>query len=241
MLRSRRWEDLEAGSERCLRTGPDDNTLLNAAAPGQGRAASAPAKALYLLYRPSMDIDWNVELVDQLESHWQRQLRPRLEGLADDEYFWPPVPGCWTLSPRGESKAPASFGEGEFTMDYAMPPRDREPVTTIAWRLAHLILTFASTNASYFGGSPADYTTFRYSGTAHGALRQLDEAYDGYSSGVRSLGAAGLAQPQGPDMPPEYADAPMAKLILYINMEIIHHGAEVCLLRDLYLGHGQPG
>jgi len=31
----------------------------------------------------------------------------------------------------------------------------------------------------------------------------------------------------------------MAKLILYTNMEIIHHGAEVCLLRDLYLWNGK--
>jgi hypothetical protein len=107
-------------------------------------------------YRPGVDIDWNAELVDQLEAHWQHQLRPRLDGLTDDEYFWPPVPGSWTLSRRGESAAPVSFGAGEFTMDYAMPPHDREPVTTIAWRLAHVIVAFASTNGSHFGGPPAD-------------------------------------------------------------------------------------
>jgi len=27
----------------------------------------------------------------------------------------------------------------------------------------------------------------------------------------------------------------MAKLILYMNLEAIHHGAEICLLRDRYL------
>jgi hypothetical protein len=37
------------------------------------------------------------------------------------------------------------------------------------------------------------------------------------------------------------ADAPMAKLILYTNVEVIHHGAEICLLRDLYLRDGSPG
>jgi hypothetical protein len=52
---------------------------------------------------------------------------------------------------------------------------------------------------------------------------------------VRSLGTAGLARPQGPISPPEYADAPLAKLILHIHREVIHHGAEICLLRDLYL------
>jgi hypothetical protein len=52
---------------------------------------------------------------------------------------------------------------------------------------------------------------------------------------VRSLGAGGIARPQCAISPPEFADAPMAKLILYTNLEIIHHGAEVSLLRDLYL------
>jgi hypothetical protein len=31
-----------------------------------------------------MDVDWNAELVDQLEGHWQHQLRPRLDGLTDE-------------------------------------------------------------------------------------------------------------------------------------------------------------
>ena len=52
---------------------------------------------------------------------------------------------------------------------------------------------------------------------------------------MRSLGAAGLARPQSALSPPQFADAPMAKLILYTNLEVIHHGAEICLLRDLYL------
>lgn len=30
----------------------------------------------------------------------------------------------------------------------------------------------------------------------------------------------------------------MAKLILYVNLEVIHHGTEICLLRDLYLWNG---
>jgi hypothetical protein len=185
-----------------------------------------------------MDVDWNAELVDQLEWHWRHQLRPRLDGLTDDEYFWEPVIGCWTISRRGQSSAPHSIGPGEFTMDYGTPQHGRAPVTTIAWRLAHLIVVFASTTASHFGGPPADWSTFYYAGTAEDALHQLDNAHDLWVSGVRGLGAAGLARPQGPMQPPEFAEAPMAKLVLYINMEVLHHGAEVCLLRDLHLCNG---
>jgi hypothetical protein len=31
-----------------------------------------------------------------------------------------------------------------------------------------------------------------------------------------------------------FADAPMARLVLYTNAEVVHHGAEICLLRDLH-------
>jgi len=182
-----------------------------------------------------MDVDWNAELVDQLEWHWQQRLRPRLDGLTDDEYFWQPVRGCWTLSRRGESSAPIGLGGGEFTMDYAKPPHEREPVTTIAWRLAHLISLFGLPDAPHFTNPAADLSAFAYSGTAEGALRQLDEGHDAWISDVRKLGEAGIVRPQGAISPPEFADAPIAKLILYINMEVIHHGAEIALLRDLYL------
>ena len=187
-----------------------------------------------------MDIDWNAELVDQFESHWRGQLRPRLDGLTDDEYFWQPVPDCWTLSRRGASSAPISFGAGEFTLDFGEPPHDPEPVTTIAWRLAHLIVGFAETNGDHFGGPSARVSTFHYAGTAEEALQQLDQSYAAWVAGVRGLGAAGLARPQGPAQPPEFANQPMAKLILYMNLEAIHHGAEICLLRDLYPRSGCP-
>jgi len=113
-----------------------------------------------------MDTDWNVEVLDQLESHWQHQLRPRLDGLADDEYFWQSAPDCWTISRRGQSSAQVCFGAGEYTMDYGHPPHDPEPVTTIACRLAHLIVGFAETNASHFAGPPAHVATFACAGTA---------------------------------------------------------------------------
>jgi hypothetical protein len=41
-----------------------------------------------------MDLDWTSQLAEQLDWHWHAQLRPRLDGLTDGEYFWEPVPGC---------------------------------------------------------------------------------------------------------------------------------------------------
>lgn len=161
------------------------------------------------------------ELADQLDWHWQHQLRPRLEGLTDDEYFWQPVPGCWTLHPDG-------------SIDFSYPPPQPEPFTTIAWRLAHVIVgVLAMRNHSHFGGPPADYQSWPYALDAHTALAQLDAAYANWIAGVRGLGDAALAQPCGPAEGP-YADFSMATLVLHINREVIHHGAEISCIRDLY-------
>ncbi|MDH6244861.1 DinB family protein [Mycobacterium sp. OTB74] len=166
------------------------------------------------------------ELGDQLEWHWQHQLRPRLNGLTDDEYFWQPVPNCWTVHPDG-------------SIDFAYPPPAPEPFTTIAWRLAHVIVgVLAMRNHSHFGGPPADYQSWPSATDADTALRQLDDAYADWIVGVRGLDAAALARPCGPAEGP-YADLSMATLVLHINREVIHHGAEIACIRDLYV-HTKP-
>jgi DinB superfamily len=187
-------------------------------------------------------MDWNAQLADQLDYHWKVTLRPRLDGLSDAEYFWEPVPGSWSIRRREVATTPLAVGAGDYVMDYAMPPHDPEPVTTIAWRLAHIIVAcFGTRNASYFGGPPAAYPSWEYADSAAGALRQLDEGYDRWIAGVRSLGDQGLAEPVGMAEAAEYAESPMAELVLHIHREVIHHGAEICLLRDLYLWKENSG
>ena len=177
---------------------------------------------------------WNTQLVEQLDFHWQHQLRPRLDGLTDEEYLWEPVPGSWNVRARGTSPTPVQGGSGDYTIDFAFPEPDPAPVTTIAWRLGHLIVgVLGARVAGHFGGPPADYLEWDYSGTAAGALAQLDEAYVAWTAGVRGLTDRELNEPCGPTEGP-WAEHPMSALVLHINREVIHHGAEVALLRDLY-------
>jgi DinB superfamily len=185
-----------------------------------------------------MTVDWNNQLAEQLDWHWRVQLRPRLDGLTDDEYRWEPVPGAWNVRPRGTSSAPISVGAGEFTIDFAMPQPDPPPVTTIAWRIGHVVVGVLGIRvASHFGGPPFDYSTHEYPGDAATAMAQLDDCYAGWIRGVRGLGADGLARPCGPAEGPR-ADEPMAALVLNINREMLHHGAEIALLRDLFRWKG---
>ena len=173
------------------------------------------------------------ELGEQLEFHWKFHLRPKLAGLTDEEYFWEPVAGCWSVRPREQASAPAAKYRGSHIADYSFPEPDPAPVTTIAWRLAHVIVgVFGARNAAHFGGPAVDYETHLYAPDAATALAQLDEGYDRWIAGVRSLGER-LTTPVGPAEGP-FADRHYITLVLHIHREVIHHGAEILLLRDLY-------
>jgi len=177
---------------------------------------------------------WNETLHDQLDFHYRRHLRPRMEGLTDDEYLWEPAPGSWSIRPRGTSTSPAPIGAGPMQRDDAADEPDPAPVTTIAWRIAHMTVECLSMRTmNHFDGPTVHGETWEYAATADEALAQLDTAYDAWSAGVRSLGEEGLARAVGPAEGP-WAESPYADLVLHLNRELIHHGAEICLLRDLY-------
>lgn len=168
-------------------------------------------------------LDWTDLLLDQLVWHWEQQLRPRLDGLTDAEYYWEPAPGSWNLHPRRD---------GTVVVDFVAPEPSPAPVTTIAWRLAHVVVgILGDRNARHFGGPEATYESWAYAATADEALRQLDVGYEHWVAGVRGLDAAALARPCGE---PGFETLPLAALVLHVHREVLHHGAEVCLLRDLW-------
>lgn len=178
-------------------------------------------------------IDWNRSLREQWEFHWNQQIRARLDGLTDEEYFWSPVPDAWSVRPRGTSTAPVQAGAGDLTIDYAFPEPVPAPFTTIAWRLGHVIVgVLAARNAAHFGAPPASYESWVYAGDAATALDQLETQLDVWLTGLRGLGQDRLRAPVGEKEP--YPELSMADLVLHIHRELIHHLSEVCLLRDLY-------
>ncbi|WP_203567772.1 DinB family protein [Aestuariimicrobium ganziense] len=180
------------------------------------------------------------ELLEQLTWHWDNQLRPRLQGLTDEEYLWEPVAGAWSIRSRGSAVTAMAAGAGDLVIDWDWPQPEPAPVTTIAWRLGHLIVgVFGARNASHFDGPSADYAGWRFAGTAAVALEQLDEGYHRWIEGVAGLDAQALARPCGP-AEGQWAELSMAALVLHIHREVIHHAAEISLLRDLY-AHREEG
>ena len=118
--------------------------------------------------------------------------------------------------------------------DFTFPDPVPAPVTTIAWRIGHLLVgVLGERNALYFGGEDVSYQTYRWTLSADEALTCLDAAIERWLAGVGGLGDDGLERRLGPSGGP-FADFTYAELVLHIHREVIHHGAEIALLRDLY-------
>jgi hypothetical protein len=163
-------------------------------------------------------------LVGQLDAHWRGQLRPHLEGMTDEEYLWEPAPDCWTIRPH----------EKGFIADWAWPAPEPAPFTTIAWRLFHMAGPCLDMRTrELFGGETVDWDTYPTPGTVADCLALLDDGYARWTSAIRALGDERILEPMGPNAG-EYAAEPFLGIVLHNNRELIHHGAEVALLRDLY-------
>jgi hypothetical protein len=172
-----------------------------------------------------MAVDWNAELLDQLDFYWHRSLRPRLDGLTDREYLWEPVEGCWSVR---------TAGDGTYMVDWAWPAPDPPPFTTIAWRICHIAVPVLGIRASnQFGDGSLTVASAAWPGTAAGGIALLESSYAAWKSGLSALDESDLARPTGPSEGP-YRDHPLATLILHVNREVMHHGGEIGVVRDLY-------
>ena len=181
-----------------------------------------------------MTFDLIAQLPLQLSWHWEHHLRPMLDGLTDEEYLWEPVGGAWSIRPRAEARTALAAGGGDLVADFEHPEPDPAPVTTIAWRIAHSrVGVFGQRTASHFGRDPIVYQSAVWAADAATALAELDDEYAAWTKGVAGLTLEDLGRPVGPAEGP-FAEHPYAELVLHINREVIHHGAEILLLRDLY-------
>lgn len=178
-------------------------------------------------------MDWGGLLVGQLTFYWDVHLWPRLQGLTDEEYLWEPVAGCWSLR-RG--------ADGRWALDGAQPEPEPAPVTTIAWRMMHVAIGCFTVRSATFFPEPGDVAAGMWDrrhipadlpGTAAGGLAFLEQSYRRWRDNIAALDRSGLVRPLGRKGGP-YARDPMAALIVHINREVMHHGGEICLLRDLY-------
>ena len=153
------------------------------------------------------------------------RLARRIEDLTDEEYFWEPASEVWTLRPGDD---------GRLHMQFGLIFDETPPVTTIAWRLTHIIdLLSEERCATWIGLSPEPENLFADGApatapVARDLLAAANERWKRYVSAFE-----GLFERVGP-IGRQFADATRMTFILHIIDELIHHAAEVGVLRDLY-------
>lgn len=166
------------------------------------------------------------------------QLADRLIGLTADEYRWEPVSGCWTIRPRAAGPGPGATdlgGSGPWGRDRAYPAPQPPPFTTLAWRLGHLSESLARRADYTIGAHTLTREAYCYSGTAVGALANFTLAADQWRAALLSADDAALDR-VGYSSYPDGSDpgVPFIEIVWWVNQEVLHHGAEIALLRDLY-------
>jgi hypothetical protein len=171
--------------------------------------------------------DAGAVMLDGLDYMWDR-VRSRLNGLTQDEYRWEPVSRCWSVRPGDD---------GVWRVERVVPEPAPAPVTTIAWRLWHIASDcLAGYTIGGLGPWPLPDLPPRgqeWYADVEPALDAVDLAWTGFRSGVGALDDDAMWQPLGQKWGP-YAEDPWLALVLHATDEVVHHGAEIALLRDLY-------
>jgi hypothetical protein len=149
--------------------------------------------------------------------------RERLADLTDDELFWEPAEWCWSVR---------RIGDAWQTDGSAFPP-SAPVVTTIAWRLNHVIDIYGDTRNPRWLGAPVPDEMRGPTGSVDGELARLDEAWDRWKAALDATDEASLATELGP-IGEQYAEETRTAFVLHQLDEAIHHAAEIGVLRDLY-------
>jgi DinB superfamily len=165
------------------------------------------------------------DLLETLDDVRTRTLK-RLEGLTDAEYLWQPVASCMTVH---------ADADGVFRADPRPASGVRPaPFTTIAWRTWHIGADCLRGYGRLFGDALLGDQRHLWPGTAAEGILMLAADWSAFRAHVESLGDDRLLQPMGP-VAGAFAHESYLLLALHALDEAAHHGAELGLLRDLYL------
>lgn len=164
-------------------------------------------------------------LLTQMDEVYGR-LRQRLVGLTDDEYFWEPAPGCWTIH-RDET--------GAWIHDYAIPDPDPAPLTTIGWRLVHIADCKVTYHEYAFGERRLTFPDLAAPSTVDGAIKRLAEGHELLRTDLEALTEEALDEPRLTNWGEPW---PAWRIVWTMIDHDAHHGAEIGCMRDLYRASG---
>ncbi|MCU1388925.1 MAG: hypothetical protein JWL72_2263 [Ilumatobacteraceae bacterium] len=166
-------------------------------------------------------------LLEAMDNAWNAFIE-RTVGISEDEYAWEPTAGAWTVRRR----------DGDWLADWADPDPVPAPVTTIAWRCWHIAVDcLDSYSARLFGRRGTELTGTAWVADWPAASVLLDRSWSVFRSGVFGWTDDQLLLTLGPAWG-TFANHSNLDLALHALREVVHHGSEIALLRDLYGGAG---
>ncbi|MGI8871519.1 MAG: DinB family protein [Candidatus Limnocylindria bacterium] len=160
-------------------------------------------------------------LADQLDEAY-RGVRERVDGLTDEEFFWQPVPDCWTVRPRPD---------GRWMVDYPDEHPVPGPITNIAWRLDHLAECKVMYHEYAFGPGRLTWPDIDSAHTAADAIAMLERGQQLIASALAGLADSDLDAPRMTNWGEEW---PTWRVLWTLIDHDLHHGGEIGVLRDLY-------
>ncbi len=195
----------------------------------------------------AVEFDWSLIEVptplamvrSQLAFSWFEVTR-RLAGLTQAEYEWEPGPNALRVVPREAARTPRAIGAGPWVAEWPAELDSPQP-RTIAWLVAHLTEVFFERWEWTFGGRAARRDVLEYSGDVEVGVALLRRWADTWRDGVDTLDPADVFTVGLSRATPIDAVAPFGHLVLHINRELIHHGAEIMVLQDLYRARADGG
>ncbi|WJY00997.1 DinB family protein [Curtobacterium sp. 458] len=123
--------------------------------------------------------------------------------------------------------------EGLSDDEWAWQPITGDAEVTVRWRLDHVVeVLTTSRNREWLGLAPSTGPTPGTPATAAEALAGLDAAIRVFLAAATEVGDT-ASEPMGAVAGP-YAESTKRSFVLHVADELIHHGAEAALLRDLY-------
>jgi uncharacterized damage-inducible protein DinB len=149
-------------------------------------------------------------------------LRRRVDGLTDEEFYWEPVPGAWTVR---------QLPDGRWDADYEEPDPDPSPFTTIGWRLVHVATCKVVYHDHAFGPGKMSWATLDHPHTTEQAIGMLEEGQRLLTEDLANLDDAGLDVEVATNWGEQW---PAWRIFWTMIDHDSHHGGEIGALRDLY-------
>lgn len=162
-----------------------------------------------------------------LSDKFYKRFSARIDGLTDEEYWWEPAPDAWSLAEHN----------GKLAMQWGIIFDEPQPVTTIAWRFTHISDMLCEDRPARWLAVPPEPEDYFADGAPRDASSARDLFERSFARWKRYLTAADadrLFEPLGAEARGDWTKEPRAKGVLHILDEVIHHGAEIGTLRDIY-------